>query len=173
MASRKETIVYGENIGPSEMSETVYNALEEIRLKHPQKRLMPNDIVRVAKRKNHPLHKYFEWDDTEAAHKFRTMQAALMVRAVVKVVDRGHGKKRIRAYVSMRNIRPGTGDIGGYEQTTAVVRRKTDREQLIINVVRKLDNARQEMEAIEELTGPSSEIESIMDNYGLTEMLEV
>jgi len=38
-------------------------------------------MVDVARAEHHPLHKFFCWDDTEAAHKYRIVQATNMILA--------------------------------------------------------------------------------------------
>lgn len=41
----------------------------------------PKMICEVAEKKDHPLHKYFEWDDSLAGKKYRLMQATNMILA--------------------------------------------------------------------------------------------
>lgn len=44
--------------------------------------LRPDDVVEAARNPESPLHDQFEWDDTEAANKYRTDQARTLIRAV-------------------------------------------------------------------------------------------
>lgn len=44
--------------------------------------ITPTTIVKLAKDKSSPLHKYFEWDDTEAAKKYRLTQARNLILAI-------------------------------------------------------------------------------------------
>lgn len=47
-------------------------------------------VVESAKNKSSVLHKYFQWDDAKAAHKYRISQASLLLRHIeVKVVKDG------------------------------------------------------------------------------------
>jgi hypothetical protein len=45
-------------------------------------KLDPEVVVKVARRKAHPLHGYFEWDDKKAAHAHRIDQARALIREV-------------------------------------------------------------------------------------------
>jgi hypothetical protein len=52
--------------------------------------ITPTLIVESAKNKKSVLHKYFEWDDTTAANKFRISQASTLLRHIeVKVIQNG------------------------------------------------------------------------------------
>lgn len=70
-------------------------------------RLTPADVVEVATAPEHPLHRYFEWNDTAAAAEFRLVQAARLIRSV-KVrftVERPGGEVEdlvVRRYVAPR-----------------------------------------------------------------------
>lgn len=175
MASVKETefTTLRGRVGPTELSEVVHQELEQIRKKNPDKTLQPIDIVNAARKKRSPLHRFFEWDDTAAAEKFRLAQATFLVKAVVRVVDRGGEKKTISAYVSKRNYKTGIGKSGGFEPTAVVVKRKSDRDRLIETKVKQLDRLRQEMETISEMVGLSSDIEEILHEHGFDVYLEV
>ncbi|MEN6336604.1 MAG: hypothetical protein ABFE13_26405 [Phycisphaerales bacterium] len=54
------------------------------------------DVVTEAADESHPLHEFFEWDDSEAARKFRLTQAVAMIigtKYVCSLVERrGKGK---------------------------------------------------------------------------------
>lgn len=57
----------------------------------------PKKIVNLARPRNSPIHKYFEWDDTLAAEKFRLSQARNLINALYVSV-RG---ETVRAYESV------------------------------------------------------------------------
>lgn len=65
-------------------AQQVGETLERLRVRHGGQ-LAPRHVVSDAARKGSPLHQYFEWDDTEAARKYRLSQAAYLIRAVVIV----------------------------------------------------------------------------------------
>ena len=52
---------------------------ELIALHKKHKTLSPSIIVQSAKRKKSPLHKLFDWDDTEASQKWRLHQARILI----------------------------------------------------------------------------------------------
>lgn len=47
--------------------------------------ITPEDILDDAKHDNSPLHSFFEWDDSVAAHQHRLAQARGLIRSVVAV----------------------------------------------------------------------------------------
>jgi len=53
--------------------------------------LTPSDVVEDARRATSPLHNFFTWDDTVAAHQYRLDQARTLIRNVkVEVVTTTH-----------------------------------------------------------------------------------
>ena len=91
-------------------AQKVGEELENIKSKET---LTPISVVERAKNKKFILHKYFEWDDSEAAEKYRIQQASKIVSHVVEVtVIRGEvieerayfnvvAKNKERSYVSL------------------------------------------------------------------------
>lgn len=62
--------------------------------------LTPEDVVEDAKNANSPLHSFFEWSDSKAAHEHRLHQARGLIRSVVAVyVDDVKPAVRTRAFV--------------------------------------------------------------------------
>lgn len=45
-------------------------------------KLTPSAVVEAARNRRHPLHRFFEWDDTAAAEKWRQDQARGLIRCV-------------------------------------------------------------------------------------------
>lgn len=67
----------------------------------------PEQVVEIAKDENTHLHGLFEWDDTEAARKYRISQAQTIIRALVYVPDKPQEEKKelkIRAIVPSGNV---------------------------------------------------------------------
>jgi len=75
------------------------------------KRLGPataKQIVDAARDPNSPLHPYFEWDDHEAAERFREGQARVMAASImVRVVDRSGKEQTVRAFQAVRLVTAG------------------------------------------------------------------
>lgn len=57
--------------------------------------LLPEDVVDAARNPNSTMHSFFEWDDSEAAAKFRLVQARWLIRSVEIVVERHDAKTTI------------------------------------------------------------------------------
>lgn len=57
----------------------------------------PTDVLDIAKSPKSPLHKYFEWDDSKAAHAYRLTQA----RHLVLSIGLESGGNQMRAFDSM------------------------------------------------------------------------
>lgn len=53
----------------------------------PDGKFTPHDIVRLAKPKQSPIHKYFEWDDSNAAALYRIRQARKLITCFVITID--------------------------------------------------------------------------------------
>ena len=68
--------------------------------------LTPDLVVTMAADPEHELHPRFVWDDTEAARRFRLVQASGLIRSVHVKIDRGEDSDpvRVRAFVSDREI---------------------------------------------------------------------
>ncbi len=69
--------------------------------------LLPAKVVEFARNPETALHRQFEWDDTEAAAKWRLEQARQVIRLHVTVV--GEDASPVRAFVSLSTDRKGAG----------------------------------------------------------------
>jgi len=47
----------------------------------------PEELLKSAKKKKSVIHKYFDWDDTSAANKYRRSQAYRILNSIVVVVE--------------------------------------------------------------------------------------
>ncbi len=87
------------------MSFSYEDELEEIRLSN-NGRLLPEQVVEYARENvDSDLHRRFDWDDSEAAEKWRIVQARELIRVVIKMIpnpDKPDGPKLpIRTYISL------------------------------------------------------------------------
>ena len=87
---------------------SVRDELERLRLLHCGV-LMPEHVVNAAKPKSSPLHGSFDWNDGEAAHKWRLEQARRLIRIFVTVLGNGNQSRESRMYVSLSTDRAGEG----------------------------------------------------------------
>lgn len=52
------------------------------KLERERGHLAPEDVVEEARKRDSPIHDLFEWNNTEAARKYRLVQAAQLIRSV-------------------------------------------------------------------------------------------
>lgn len=122
--------------------------LERIKTKH-NGRLTPNDVLTEAKERASPLHKAFEWDDTEAAHKFRLQQASYLIRSIEVVVTAAKSKTptNVRAFVSVKRERDRS-----YTSIAHAMGDKDLREQVVADAWKELQAWRQRYEKLSEFS---------------------
>lgn len=97
--------------------EKILAELEAIRLANKKRLLMPEEVVAFADQ--HPdsaLHGRFEWDNDQAAHKYRLQQAREIIRYSVTIVR--DDKPPINTYFALREDRE---DGGGYRHVQEIV----------------------------------------------------
>lgn len=100
-------------------------------------------IVGEAKRRASPLHPYFDWNDTEAAHKYRMEQARYYVRHIEVVIITQEGETTTRGWHHVA-IEHEAADEDGTAYVAAMTIRK-DRylgEQVIAHALRELEGWR-------------------------------
>ncbi len=94
----------------------IAEALRRIGKDDPDGLVRPEAVVEAARDEASPLHPYFEWDDTEAAHQYRLVQARkLIVRVGVTRVEQPP------KYVNVVITRPDGSARRGYVPTERAV----------------------------------------------------
>lgn len=91
-------------------------------------KITPEQLVEAARSEGSPLHRYFEWDDKEAADKYRLMQARTLIRSCKFNVTVNNRKVELPLY--SRDPEADTGDQGYVE--TARIRGQEDLAREII-----------------------------------------
>ena len=77
--------------------------------------LRPQAVVDAARSKSSPLHKAFCWDDTEAAKRYRLLQAQKLIRSFRVTVDDGDGNEcEVPVFVNVSSDRMGGSDRNPY-----------------------------------------------------------
>lgn len=95
--------------------------------------LDPQKVVDYARDPETALHSRFEWDDTEAAEKYRLWQARQIIRMELVVIEEPVTKQtiQIRQYVSLPSDRIITGrERKGYREITSVLKDDEKRQEL-------------------------------------------
>ena len=105
-----ETVKWKERFPNSGVDAKVaLDAINSIKEKHGGK-VSPDAIVEAAKKKTHPLHKLFTWDDTEAAAKFRLAEAGSLLRSIeITYIELPEQPRR--AFEIMLRKRTGSRDV--------------------------------------------------------------
>ena len=108
------------------------------------------DVIEFAKDPTTALHSRFTWDDTEAAHKYRLIQARNIIVSV-KILEPRVEHFNVQAYVSVPSDRGKDG--GGYRRTTDVLKSPSKRQELHDNALEEGDRWAKKYQALDELRG--------------------
>lgn len=92
----------------------------------------PEQLVDVARPRDHPLHGYFEWRNDVAAEAHRRSQACNLIRAVIVRQPTAAAPTYVRAFV---NLAPGRG----YEMIATVLSDEDKRNQLLARALAELE----------------------------------
>lgn len=139
-------------IAAKEGKPSVVNELKRIAAKNGGV-LKAECVVAEARDPDSPLHDSFDWNDTEAASKWRLHQARNIIRVAVEYINTGKGEPvKVSAFVSLTPDREQEG--GGYRSIVAVLRRKDHREQM-------LDDAMKELRVFEDKYASLTELASV------------
>jgi hypothetical protein len=116
-------------------------------LARAHRRLRPSDVLDAAQAESSALHKFFNWDDTEAARLYRLEQASVVIRCLVTVLP-GSDERPVRAYVALSS-----SPDRGYEPIERVLGNKTKRETLLQDALRDLRRLEDKYKTLSELAG--------------------
>ena len=64
--------------------------------------LSAHTVLAEAKKKSSPLHKFFEWDDSIASHKWRLHEARMLITTAKVYVNEQVSPDTVRAFVSLK-----------------------------------------------------------------------
>ena len=109
----------------------------------------PSDIVSFAENPNTELHKCFEWDDTEAARKYRISQARNVLRSLVVEVRTENKEPTL---LRVRYVTEGKG----YKSTELILSNQNEYDAL-------LRRAKAELLAFREKYKSLNELEEVFD----------
>lgn len=88
---------------PAAKAQEVGESLENIRTEYGEN-LTPDMVVNEAQDTNHQLHPYFDWDNHEAAIKWRRQQARMIINHVeVEIIIADAKPQKIRAFYNIKN----------------------------------------------------------------------
>lgn len=127
-----------------------YESIEAIRRKHDGQ-LTDDAVIEAAKPKSHVLHKWFEWDDSEAAQGYRRLQARNLIRSF-KVTYAEAPEVPVRAYQVHRKEPRGGESRTVYRTTEDVLSDDEARDRLIAEAVRMAMEFRRRFKGLHELS---------------------
>lgn len=136
-------------LGDHSTAQAVGECLEEMERKYG--RVDPKLIVKDAKPPNSPLHKYFEWDNTQAADRYRLSQARQLIASVhVQTLDSKTLATPVRAFVNI--IPTENEDNRQYESITRVMATSDGRRKLLAKAKTELQDWQKRYAALEEFS---------------------
>lgn len=130
-----DIVLYGKNGGqiPTDEAHKILESLDRIKEEHGS--LTPEYIVQAARPVDHPLHAYFEWNDTIAAQQYRLQQARSIICSIrERVTDKNNGAFTRRYYSSVVTNTTGAA----YVQTSYVMTQEDLRQQKIEDGLRRI-----------------------------------
>lgn len=107
------------------------------------------DVVEAARPDTSPLHSQFDWEDSEAAHKWRLHQARNLIRVTVEYIGTGDEKTSTRVFVSLTTDRQEDG--GCYRATAAVMSNSEYRRQLLADALEEMKRFEKKYADLKEL----------------------
>lgn len=112
--------------------------------------LRAEDVVAFAKDKTTALHSRFDWDNSEAAHKWRLEQARSFIRITITMLEVEGKNTSIKAFVSLKTDRY-QGD-GGYRFMVQILSNANMREQMLQDALDELKTFQAKYSLLKELT---------------------
>lgn len=122
--------------------------------------LRREDVVEYAKNPKTELNKHFLWDDTEAAEKFRLMQASQLIRICTVVIPYQGGSSKVRAYVSLPSDRK--TDPGVYRALNTVISDEDKKLELMQMALDELKAFKAKYDALRKVVG-MEEVFEVLD----------
>lgn len=122
--------------------------------------LRPADVVEAARPEDSPLHKKFEWDDSEAAERYRVWQARQLIAVTVEYIGGGKDATLSRVFVSLT---PDREEDGGYRSVEAVMSNPEWRKQLLEDALAEAKRFQQKYRDLKELAAIFGEIEKVAE----------
>lgn len=105
----------------------------------------PETVVEFAKDISSPLHRHFLWDDSEAAHQYRLVQARSLINRI-KIIKVDNGGPR---YVNVIIRRADENERRGYVQTKRAVADESLYDQIVKEAINQIRAYRIRLSAFE------------------------
>ena len=143
-------------------ADVAHKQIEVIRKKTGK--VLPEDVVRVAKSKCNPLHSEFEWDDATAALAHRVERARLMLRSFMVVRDDLKTDRPQRIYEVVREPQEKPGRIKHVYRTVEDIMTDKDlRAELLGRALGELISLRNRYRDLQELAIVMRAIDEVVE----------
>jgi len=109
--------------------------------------LQPATVVEEARPVSSPLHEHFEWDDSQAAEKYRIQQARQLITVCVETLPGSTGETPIFVSLSPDRLR----DKGGYRLVAQVLTDKASKEQMLLDAQAEMEVFQKKYQRLREL----------------------
>lgn len=116
--------------------------------------LWPEKVVDAARDESSPLHSRFEWDDSEAAERYRVWQARQLIAITVNVIEGSADDEQL--WVSLK---PDRAESGGYRSMVNVLSDKNLRDQLLSDALEDMRIFERKYRHLKELANVFSAME--------------
>lgn len=136
--------------------------------------LKPSDVVDYARPKSSPLHRYFEWDNTKAAERFRLVQAMHLIRMVrikISMDDKQDRQVRMLVHVLTDEDRLGENKMargpcrGSYVSMIDVLSNSDYRQQMLEDAKSDLESFRRKYSILSELAEVCEAVDRFLEKH--------
>lgn len=135
------------------------NVIQRLKELETDGELTPDAVLADAESVDSPLHGYFDWDDTSAAHKYRIDQARTLIRSVRVVMNETKRQVSSIAYVRNPDLSPKER---GYISTLKLRSDKDVSRQALIRELERAEAALNRAYNIADALGLSKEVERLL-----------
>lgn len=136
--------------------EKVVDSLRE--LERDNGRLLPGDVVEAARAPESPLHSHFNWDDSDAAEKYRLMQARTLIRTVKLEITVRDVPLSVVGYVRDPEADAKTA---GYRNVARLRTEEDAARAAIVDEMKRVANAVRRAKGLAAVLGVAADIEQI------------
>ncbi len=120
-------------------------------------KLTPSELVEVSRDEAAPLHKAFEWNDEEAARRYRETQAGYIIRSLeVVLVDKG---EPVRAFFPITI----NSTSKGYTSIETIISDYDAKQALLESALAELSSFRRKYKRLTELDSVFAAIDTLFD----------
>ena len=113
--------------------------------------LRPASVVDAARDEKSPLHGAFEWDDTEAAQKYRLLQAQSLIRSFKVEIERNGQTLTVPVFVGISTDRTGDKADNPYRMLEQVVEKPDLMAVAVRDAIDQLEALRKRYAHLQEL----------------------